>query len=281
MNGILIVNKPKNITSRDVVNKICKIYHTKKVGHTGTLDPIATGVLIVCLGSYTKLVNYITSEYKEYIATMKLGCISDTLDTESKISKTTYNPLSKEDILKVFRNFPKEYDQEVPKYSAVKINGKKLYEYARKNEEIKLPKRPVEIKSLEILDMNDDEITLKTCVSKGTYIRSLILDLAKSLKTTAIMTKLHRTKQGNISIDMAINLENINEDTPLLNYEIFFKCSKVIANENMYKGVQNGNILNIDSDEKYIVINYMEKDLAIYEKKIDGYHILLNLIDRK
>lgn len=131
MDGILVINKPKDVTSRDVVNKVCKILNTKKVGHTGTLDPIATGVLVVCVGKATKLVEVLTSNDKEYIATVKLGVLTDTLDIDGNIIKEEKVSILKEELIKVLNFFVGSYEQEVPIYSAVKINGKKLYEYAR------------------------------------------------------------------------------------------------------------------------------------------------------
>ena len=181
MDKLVVVNKPSDITSRDVVNKLCKIFNTKKIGHTGTLDPIASGVLVCVCGKYTKLVNDLTSLEKEYVATIKLGIKTDTLDTEGNIIEERDVNITKQDIEKVFNNFSKSYNQTVPKYSAVKINGKKLYEYARNNIDIKLPVRKVEIYSLELLDFDGTSITFKTKVSKGTYIRSLIEDICNDL----------------------------------------------------------------------------------------------------
>ena len=139
MNGIIVVNKPKGITSRDVVNKVCKILNTKKVGHTGTLDPIASGTLVLCIGNATKLVEELTSYDKEYIATVKLGVLTDTLDTTGKVLKRQNTELKKEELIKTLNSFIGTYEQEVPIYSAVKINGKKLYEYARCNIDVTLP----------------------------------------------------------------------------------------------------------------------------------------------
>ena len=136
MDGILLINKDKNITSRDVVNKVCKLLNTKKIGHTGTLDPIATGVLVLCIGKYTKLVDIITSYEKEYIATALLGVDYDTLDITGNIIKKEEVDININQIKEVLNTFIGKYIQEVPIYSAVKINGKRLYEYARSNEEI-------------------------------------------------------------------------------------------------------------------------------------------------
>ena len=201
MDKLLVVNKEKNLTSRDVVNNLTKIFNTKKIGHTGTLDPIATGVLVCLFGKYTKLVDLLTSLDKEYIAEIKLGIKTDTGDiTGSIIENKKYN-ITKEEIIKVFKEFPSKYKQIVPKYSAVKINGKKLYEYARNNIEIELPKREVSIFSLELIDYEKDIIKFKTHVSKGTYIRSLIEDICEKLGTIGTMNNLIRTKQGGFDIE--------------------------------------------------------------------------------
>ena len=143
MNGLIVVNKETGKTSRDVVNELNHIFNTKKIGHTGTLDPIASGVLVCVIGKYTKLVNLLTSDAKEYIAEIKLGIKTDTLDiTGNVISTNTFN-ITKSDILKVFDTFPKTYLQTVPLYSSVHVNGKRLYEYARDNTKVTLPKRKV------------------------------------------------------------------------------------------------------------------------------------------
>ena len=165
MNGILIVNKPAGVTSRDVVNKLTKIFKTKKIGHTGTLDPLATGVLVVCIGNTTKLCELLTSEYKEYVATIKLGLKTDTLDITGNVLETKAFNINRQDIEKVFQTFLGPSIQTTPLYSAVKVNGKKLYEYARAGLEVSLPKRQIDIQSIELLKFADDEITFKTKVS--------------------------------------------------------------------------------------------------------------------
>ena len=151
MNGIVLINKEKNCTSRDVVNQVSKILKTKKIGHTGTLDPIATGVIVLCIGKATKLVEVITSYDKEYEAEVILGIKTDTKDITGKILKEEKAIISKENIEECLKKMIGTYNQTVPIYSAVKINGKKLYEYARKNEEIELPKRKVTIKELKLI----------------------------------------------------------------------------------------------------------------------------------
>ena len=266
MNGVLIINKPKDYTSRDVINKLNKLLGTKRIGHTGTLDPLATGVLVIAIGSYTKLVNELTSLDKEYIAEIKLGIKTDTGDITGNILEENYNyNITKENITNIFNSFPKEYEQTVPKYSAVKINGKKLYEYARENIDIELPKRMVNIYSLELLEFNNDIIKFKTKVSKGTYIRSLIEDLCYKLNVIGTMNSLVRTKQGRFNIENALNLEDININTKLLTSRDILDIKDYSLDDNLYKFVSNGNKLNINLNDGYYNMNYNNKDIAIYK----------------
>jgi tRNA pseudouridine55 synthase len=207
MHGVLVINKESGPTSRDVVNEVSRILNTKKIGHTGTLDPIASGLLVLCIGKATKLVNFITSSDKEYIASFKIGVKTDTGDITGKVIEEVKGSLRSKDVKNVLLKFPKVYNQEVPIYSAVKIKGKKLYEYARANEEVKLPSREVEIKELELISFKGKTITFRALVSKGTYIRSLINDICKKLNTVGTMTSLVRTKQGNFSIDNSFTVK--------------------------------------------------------------------------
>mgnify|MGYP005771751447 CR=1 FL=1 len=215
-NGLLIVDKEKGMTSRDVVNEISKVLKTKKVGHTGTLDPLATGVLIVTIGKATKLGEIITSLEKSYQAEVVLGLKTDTLDITGNILKNVDTNYSKEEINQVLQSFIGTYNQEVPIYSAVKINGRKLYEYARNNEKVDLPKRLVTIKKInldEIRQENNQTVFKFTClVSKGTYIRSLISDIAAKLKTVGTMKNLRRIKQGKYTIYDTCKLEDIKNN---------------------------------------------------------------------
>src|SRR5574344_66818 len=216
MDGILIIDKPKDYTSRDVVNVVGKKFHTKKIGHTGTLDPLATGVLVVCLNKGTKLVELLSSLDKEYIATFEFGTLTDTLDNTGNILKDENVKIEKEDLEKVLAKMIGKYNQVVPIYSAIKVNGKKLYEYARNNEEVELPVHNVDIYDLELLDFYDQNFKpyakIRCHVSKGTYIRSLGNDIANYLNTNAIMTDLRRGKQGKFLIENAMKLDEINEN---------------------------------------------------------------------
>ena len=278
MNGVVFIDKAKDMTSRDVVNQVCKIFHTKKVGHTGTLDPLATGVLVVCVGTYTKLVESLTSFSKTYVATMKLGVKTDTGDVTGTILKEEDVSLNSEQIEKCFHNFPREYDQEVPIYSAVKVDGKKLYEYAREGKMVELPKRRVHILDLKILGIHNNEIQFETTVSKGTYIRSLIEDLGSSLGTVATMSSLRRTKQGNISIDECVSLDDFNENYPLKKLEDLFDYPKYEIADEEYRKVQNGNVLSLDSMEQRLFLSYRGNVVAIYEKSAQGYRMIFKTI---
>ena len=273
-NGVLLIDKPAGFTSRDIVNQVGKIFHTKKIGHTGTLDPMATGVLILCVGSYTKLVDNLTSKNKEYIAVMQLGLLTDTLDTTGKTLKEESVNISKDQIYAAFKNFPREYNQEVPSYSAVKINGKKLYEYAREGVSVALPKRMVSIYSLEILSIDNNEITFKTCVSKGTYIRSLIRDLGASLKTYASMRSLRRVSQGAFAIDKCLKISDITENMSLLTLDDLFSYPHFSLNDTEYQKVLNGNKLFLKSDSLYLLLTYQNKTIALYMKDGDTYRII-------
>ena len=265
MDGIIIVNKPKGITSRDVVNEISKKFRTKKVGHTGTLDPIATGVMVVCLNAATKLVDKLTSYDKEYIATCILGIETDTLDNTGKILNTMQTHITKNQIETTLNKFIGSYEQEVPKYSAIKINGKKLYEYARENIEVKLPKRNVIINNINLVSGprymdNKTEFTFKCSVSKGTYIRSLIRDIASDLNTYGIMTDLIRTKQGNFDIKDAISLDQVTENN-LIKIKDVLTCQHVQITDDIRKKVLNGaNIMNDYNSEEVL---FMDNNQAV------------------
>ena len=264
-NQIIVIDKEKGYTSRDVVNKLTKILNTKKIGHTGTLDPIATGVLVCVTGKYTKLVDLITSYEKEYIAEIKLGIMTDTLDiTGNIIKKEDVKKLSVEKIEKVFKSFIGSYYQSVPKYSAIQINGKRLYEYARNNEEVEIPKRKVEIKEIELLECDDDLIKFRVLVSKGTYIRSLIEDICKKLKVIGTMSNLRRISQGKFSINNSYSLKDIEDNNyESLLLEEVIDLEKIEIEEELYKKVINGNKINLKING-YVLFKKDQIDIALY-----------------
>lgn len=271
-NGLLIVDKEKGMTSRDVVNEICKIFKTKKVGHTGTLDPIATGVLVITIGKATKLGEMITASFKRYQAEVILGLKTDTLDITGNILTDITNNYSKEDINKVLKSFVGNYEQEVPIYSAVKINGKKLYEYARNNEKVVLPKRLVTIKKIKLdeVQYEDNKTIFKfTClVSKGTYIRSLISDIATKLGTVGTMKNLRRLEQGKYNITEAYKLEDIKNNNykiiPIIDALDNYYTVKV--DEKLKFKVMNGQILN-DIYNQDFVLFIDEEVIGLYKRE--------------
>ena len=268
MNGVLLVNKPIDFTSRDVVNKLTKIFNTKKIGHTGTLDPIATGVLVICIGKSTKLCDILTSKYKEYIATIKLGIKTDTLDTMGTIlEEQEVKTFTKEEITKVLDSFLGKSIQKTPIYSAVKVNGKKLYEYAREGIPVELPKREIDIQSIELLDYKDNEITFKTTVSKGTYIRALINDICTKLNTIGTMSSLIRTKQGEFSIDNCYTLEDIEADNYKLlsNEEVLSNIETIDIDDELLKPVNNGAVINKIFKNDIACLRHNNKIIAIYK----------------
>ena len=267
MDGIIVINKPKGITSREVVNKVCKLLNTKKVGHTGTLDPIATGVLVLCVGKATKLVETLTSNDKEYVATVKLGILTDTLDTDGTIIEKKCVNLDKDKLENVLNSFIGTYNQEVPIYSAVKVNGKKLYEYARAKKEVTLPKRMVEIKKIKLLEFGNDYYKFKVTVSKGTYIRSLINDINDKLGVIGVMSDLVRTKQGKFSINNSYTLENMenNNYNVLTITDVLKDENCVIISNTLFEKVKNGALINNEYNTSMVTFIYNDSVIAIYK----------------
>ena len=275
-NGILIVNKPSGITSRDVVNIVGKTLNTKKVGHTGTLDPMATGVLVLCLGNALKVCELITANDKEYTAKVILGIETETLDTTSPIINTKKTNITKEEIEKVLNSFKGSYLQEVPKYSAVKINGKKLNEYEREGKEIELPKKMVTIYDIQLISdityYNDTtSFYIKTTVSKGTYIRSLIRDIGYKLNTYGCMDSLERTRQGIFNIDNSYTLEEIkNNNYKLLSIEESLPNIPLVEvdNKTLFK-IRNGVKLKKFFTGDMAIIKDKNKVVAIYKNDLN------------
>lgn len=272
MDGILVVNKEKDYTSRDIVNVISKVLCTKKIGHTGTLDPLATGVLVLCIGKGLKVVDLITSYNKEYIARVVLGIDTDTLDITGNVLNRDNPVVNKEQVIQVLNSFLGKSIQEVPKYSAVKVNGKKLYEYARNNIDIELPKREIEIYDIELIgdieNVNGNiEFSFRVLVSKGTYIRSLIRDIGIKLGTYACMSDLIRTKQGIFDINNSYSISDIeNGNYKLLSIKDVLDIEKVIVNKENLNKVKNGCVLDkFFENEMALVIDEDGNELGIYQ----------------
>lgn len=273
-NGILVINKDKGYTSRDVVNVISKLFGTKKVGHNGTLDPLATGVLVVCLNRYTKLNELLSSNEKEYIAEVTLGVKTDTLDIEGNIIEEKKCYVDKTDLEKTLKKFEKTYEQEVPIYSAVKVNGKKLYEYARNGEEVVLPRKKITIKKIKLLDFEENKFTFKCLVSKGTYIRSLIRDIMDDLNVIGTMSGLIRTKQGVFDIKDAYTLDDIKcGNYKLLKIKDVLNIDKVIVSLDLKNKILNGNKLYGDYPTRVLFLDENGEEIAIYKKDKDDMRV--------
>ena len=276
--AILYVNKPTGITSFDVVNEISNIFGIKRVGHTGTLDPLAEGVLIVTVGQATKIAELITAEDKEYKAGVLLGVETDTLDITGKVTKSKPVDLSK-DIEKVINSYQKTYMQEVPIYSAIKVNGKKLYEYARSGQEVELPKKEVTVKEIKLLSSDNDTFMIKAKVTKGCYIRSLIRDIGRSLDTYATMTTLVRTKQGKVDIKETNTLEEIKKGKAKLHkIDEVLDLPTITVNEEIERKIKNG----VKLPNKYQIKNKVifktknNKILGIYKVEKDMLRVWKN-----
>lgn len=228
MDGLILINKQKGFTSHDVVNVIRKKLNTKKVGHTGTLDPNATGVLPILIGKGTKISKYLMEHDKTYIATLKLGEKTDTGDSEGQVieEKSIPKDLKKEDINDVLQSFLGKQKQLPPMYSAIKINGKKLYEYAREGKEVKIEPRDIEIYKIELLEYQNNKIKFEVECSKGTYIRTLCEDISQKLETVGYMEELQRTKVNSFKIEDSILLDDItleNAEKNIIKIEKVFK----------------------------------------------------------
>lgn len=272
MDNIIVINKDKDYTSRDVVNVIGKIFNTKKVGHTGTLDPLATGVLIVCMNKALKVVDLITASDKEYIAKVVLGIDTDTLDIIGNIINECKTDVNVDMVKTVLNSFVGKSIQEVPKYSAVKVNGKKLYEYARNGIDVELPKREIQIFDIELISDIDivdghQEFSFRVKVSKGTYIRSLIRDIGVKLGCFACMKELTRTKQGKFSIYESYTLNDIkNGNYKLLNIKDVIDIEKVVVSDDMLFKIKNGMILDkFFISDKALILDNNGNEIGIYK----------------
>jgi tRNA pseudouridine55 synthase len=212
MNGILIIDKPAGWTSHDVVNKARRILQEKKIGHTGTLDPLATGVLVLCVGKATRIVRYLESDYKAYTTELRLGITTDTLDSQGTVLETReYTPPSLERVKEVLAGFQGVISQRPPAYSALKVSGVPSYRLARQGTPPKHDERTVTIASLNLLEYKDPLIKFSVHCSKGTYVRTLCDDIGERLGMGAHLTSLIRTQAGQFTLDQAIGLEGLTE----------------------------------------------------------------------
>ena len=291
MFGVLNIYKPKGITSHDVVGIIRKFLGIKQVGHTGTLDPFAEGVLPVCIGKATRLIDYF-DDNKEYLATLQLGCATDTYDLEGKITSKSNKKIKREEFENELKNFSGEIEQTPPIYSAIKVNGKKLYEYARNGEEVKITPRKVEIFKIELRDFDETNqtATVKVNCSKGTYIRTLADDIGKNLDCFAHLIKLVRTKAGKFcvenSVQLPIEISTNNESKHSKKYEILpdaknkilsailhptvgLSLEQVTINNYEYEKISHGNSIKKSLDKinsgDFLILVYNNNVVAVVQ----------------
>ena len=278
MDGIIVINKEKGCTSHDIVYKVKKMFNTK-VGHTGTLDPNATGVLPILLGKGTKISKYLIEHDKEYEVVLQLGVKTTTADEEGEIieeKEVQKESLEQLKIERILKSFIGKIEQMPPKYSAIKVNGRKLYEYARKGQEVEIKPREVEIYNIEITNIQKEkkQIEFKVSCSKGTYIRTLCEDIAEKMRTVGYMKELKRTKVGDFNIEQAITLGQLQEKENI----------KIITIEEMFKDKEE---IILEDSKIILLLNgvkmNMEKPKGIYriynkQNKFIGLGIVQNKI---
>ena len=271
MDGLILINKDRDWTSRDVCNVVQKIHSTKKVGHTGTLDPFAEGLLLVTINKANKIGQFLDDFTKTYVATLKLGIKTNTSDLTGEVIETKEIPnIKKEDLEKVLKTFLGDIEQIPPMTSAIHYKGRKLYEYFYEGVEVERPSRKVHIYSINLLDFKDDTIVFEVEVSKGTYIRILGEDIATKLNTVGHLTRLIRTKIGPYDIKNSINLKELTNQfiTYTIDETLSFLDTFVVE-EKMTKKVKDGLSLTIPNIKGELVYVKSENDepLAIYKRK--------------
>ncbi len=273
MDGILLLNKEIGYSSFQAINKAKRLIKADKVGHSGTLDPFASGLLVVTVNKATKINQLIEVQDKEYIATLKLGVKTSTLDLEGEIIfEEKVKSYSKEEIEDALNNFKGKIKQVPPMYSALKIDGQRLYDLARQGIEVERKEREVEIYSIELLSYQDDLIEFKVNCSKGTYIRTLGESIASYLGTYGHLVKLIRTRVGNFSLDDAYKLDELANFKLLPIKEALINFPKLMLDDENIIKAKNGIKFNFKREEKEIlIIDKEENPIAIYEKDVNNY----------
>lgn len=296
LNGILVIDKDKGMTSADVVYHLRRVLHIRKIGHAGTLDPEVTGVLPIAIGQATKLIEMMHTRPKEYIGTGLFGYSTDSYDATGTVlkEKKLIQPFSGAEIQENMNKFVGEIVQVPPIYSAVKVNGKHLYEYAREEIEVERPQRKVEVKQYDltkepVFDINtgQESFDFKIKCSKGTYVRSLVNDLGEKLDCPATMTYLRRTASSGFDITQAVKLKEIEENpkkaTELIQpIDAFFKeYTQVDLTEEKWLKVKNGAGISLETNAKKVALRYNKRVKAIYEKKGKLYRPSLMLLQNE
>ena len=268
MNGFILVNKKKNMTSRDVVNSLIKILNTKKIGHTGTLDPFAEGLLLVGVNKGLKIVKLLNYKDKEYIAKVKLGIKTDTLDITGNILEERKETLNQEELEEVLQSFIGNYSYEVPIYSAIKVNGKKLYEYVREGKKVDIPIKESYIYDIKLINIEENSFTFSVKVSNGTYIRALVRDISKKLNKLMTLEELTRTKVDNLLLKDSYTLEDIkNNKFKLLKINDLLNYKEVELSGYLEDKVLNGNKIRIAEKEDNILFIKEKEEIAVYTRE--------------
>ncbi|HBT59497.1 MAG TPA: tRNA pseudouridine(55) synthase TruB [Acholeplasmataceae bacterium] len=287
MDGIYLINKEKDMTSHDVVNILRRKLKTRQIGHAGTLDPMATGLLVVLVGKATKLSDLLLSEKKAYSGTIKIGYSTDSYDfTGNEVSRSETFELSKREIDEAIEKIKAMETQLPPMHSAIKVNGKKLYEYARKDQTIEIQKRPITIESFECTSFKKDDfgytLSFKSIVSKGTYIRSIANDFGQLIGIPSHLSSLNRMASGQFDLKDAYTLDEVNEfTTPSLSLEDYAKTlDEVTLSDYLSKLVRNGIRLDdrqTTSEGPVLVKNNFNVPIAIYVKDGKTYKPIIQL----
>ena len=276
ISGSLLIDKEKGLTSRQEVNNISHLLKEKKAGHIGTLDPFADGLLIVLLGKATKISPFLEGMDKTYKATLKLGSKTDSGDLTGNVIENKDIPsLKKEDLENVFKSFLGKQTQIPPMYSALKVNGKALYKYAREGKEIERKKREITIYELKLLSYENNEITFISKVSKGTYIRTLGEDIAEKLGTVGHLTKLTRLSIGPYSLEQAKKTKDVGESDliPALKMLSFMKSFEVEGE--LLKKASNGMHFHLPIEDKLVLLKNKDEAIAIYQRESSGVYSCL------
>ena len=279
MDAVILLNKPAGMTSFDAVAKCRKIFHERKIGHTGTLDPEASGLMIILLGKYTKLLPYCVKNHKAYQATLKFGEMTDTEDVWGTVVQTKTPTIhTEEEIAKAVQSLTGDILQVPPMYSALKKDGKKLYEYARQGIEIEREARPVHISSLEVEKIDEINYRMNAVVSSGTYIRTLITDFGKQLDELAIMSSLVRTKIEHLSLKDACIFEDLESDVSFLSpIQVIDPTYKIVETDRVVD-IKNGKRIKLDIRDPQVIFTSNGELLAAYALREDGlYHCLRGL----
>lgn len=267
LNGVFLIDKELGVTSRALDNRIGKLFKIKKVGHVGTLDPLATGLMLVAVGEGTKAIPFMEDTRKEYVATFKLGMLTTTLDLEGEVVTDDLLPeLDLTFLQSVLDKFKGKISQIPPLTSAIKVGGVPLYKYAHKNIDFEVPAREVEIFELELVAYEHPYFTIRTLVSSGTYIRTLGNDIAKLCGTFATTTALRRTKVGTFSVNQAKIIENLGEDDIITISEFLTHIPSVEINADQFNKVKVGAQISLNTQEVVVKVYYQGKLLALYTK---------------